>query len=461
VSAATGVTPPWDPSVTYVVGHQRPDTDAIASALGYAWYLSEAGEANVAPARAGAPGAETTFALQRFGLALPGLLTAVAPTFATVVQPQVPVAPDDPLAEAAAQLEAGARAVPVVDVTGYPYGVVTPMALIRAYAAPPAGRGSADRYPGADRTARARPSRARAAPCRDVMAAAPVFAARAWISDYRAVALRSEADDFLIIDEAGRYIGMATRARILEPPRARLIRVDHNELSQAVAGADQAEIVAVLDHHRLGNPQTAAPISFVVEPVGSTCTLVAEQCRRRGLSPPAGLAGVMLSGILSDTIAFRSPTTGDRDRTAADWLAGLAGVDAVRYGEELLGASPGLAGRDAGEVVDADRKRYEMEGKAISLAQVEVASFEELSQTRSALLEVLEVRRQSEHLDLIGLMITDVIALRSRLLCRGEPRILASLPFASAGGGEWDLGNIVSRKKQLVPVLHTVLEQTG
>src|SRR5262249_45479623 len=151
----------------------------------------------------------------------------------------------------------------------------------------------------------------------------PVFAAGAWISDYRAIALRSESDDFPVTDDAGRYAGMATRPHILEPPRARLILVDHNELSQAVAGADQAQIVAVLDHHRLGNPQTAAPISFVVEPVGSTCTLVAEQCRRRDLTPPAGLAGILLSGILSDTLVFRSPTAGDRDRAAADWLAGL------------------------------------------------------------------------------------------------------------------------------------------
>jgi manganese-dependent inorganic pyrophosphatase len=293
------------------------------------------------------------------------------------------------------------------------------------------------------------------------MVAAPVFDAQAWISDYRAVVLRSDADDFLVTDEAGRYVGVATRARILEPPRARLVLVDHNELSQAVAGADEAEILAVLDHHRLGNPQTAAPISFVVEPVGSTCTLVAEHCRRRELSPPAGLAGMMLSGILSDTLLFRSPTAVALDRSAAEWLAGLAGVDAARYGEELLRASPGLAGRDAGEIVDADRKRYEIGGKSISVAQVEVAGFQALAETRTALLEALRARRQSEGLALICLMITDVVAVQSRLLGQGEPRLLAALPFPRCGDREWDLGGMLSRKKQLVPALHDVLEEIG
>jgi manganese-dependent inorganic pyrophosphatase len=431
----------WDPNLTYVVGHQHPDTDAIASALGYAWYLTTTGTANVAPARAGFPNSQTAFALQRFGMDPPRLLTAVAPTFAAVARPQAAVAPDAPLSAALAQLGAGARVVPVVDGSGEPLGVVTPMALIRVYAEPP-GQAAA-----------------LATPCRSVMSATPVFGARAWISDYRAVVLRSDADDFLVTDDAGRYAGIATRAQILEPPRARLILVDHNELPQAVAGADQAEIVAVLDHHRLGNPQTAAPISFVVEPVGSTCTLVAEHCRRRDLAPPTGLAGMMLSGILTDTLVLRSPTTIDRDRAAAEWLSGLAGVDVTQYGEELLRASPGLDGRDPGEIVDADRKRYVMGGRSIGIAQVEVAAFQSLPTARTALLEALEARRQSEGLALICLMVTDVVEVRSRLLCQGEPRALALLPFPRSGDNEWDLGGMVSRKKQLVPALHDVLEE--
>src|SRR5262249_48673177 len=124
-------------------------------------------------------------------------------------------------------------------------------------------------------------------------------------------------------------------------------------------------------------------------------------------------------------------------------------------------ASPGLTGREPGEILDADRKRYEMGGKSISVAQVEVAGFQALSETRTALLQALAARRQSEGLALICLMITDVVAYQSRLLCQGVPRILAALPFPRSADGEWDLGGMLSRKKQLVPALHDVLEEVG
>ncbi len=268
-------------------------------------------------------------------------------------------------------------------------------------------------------------------------------------------------DDFLVTDDAGRHLGVATRRGVQQPPRSPIFLFDHNDLAHAFSGAEEAEIVAVLDHHRLGNPPTAAPIPFVVEPVGSTCTLVAEQCRARALPPPAALAGMMLSGILSDTLVFHSPTTTGRDRDAAGWLAQLCQTDMARYGEELLRASPGLGARDPGEIVDADRKSYQMGGKAVSIAQVEVTGLQELPHRRDELLHALEERRQREALALLCLMITDVVAERSRLLCQGERPILAALPFPRADEHEWDLGEIISRKKQLVPALTGVLEEVG
>jgi manganese-dependent inorganic pyrophosphatase len=433
--------PPWDPRALYVVGHQRPDTDAIAAALGYAWYLLATGEQSVVAARAGHTGAQTQFALQRFGVPPPRILTAVAPTFGHAARPHAALAAAAPLSQAIAHLAAGVRILPVLETAEQPLGVVTPIALARAHAAE-----------GGLAAALARP-------CREVLEAAPSFGARERISDHRAALLRSDADDFLVIDETGRYIGVATRARLLDPPRARLILVDHNELSQAVAGAEEAEIVAVLDHHRLGNAPTPTPIPFVVDPVGSTCTLVAERCRDAGLTPPADLAGVTLSGILSDTLLFRSPTTTERDRTAAAWLAEIAAVELDRYGEELLRAAPGLAARDAGEILEADRKVYEIGGRRLSIAQVEVAGIQELPHRRDDLLAALAEQRRREPLALACLMVTDVVAGQSRLLCQGETRILAALPFPRVGPHEWDLGPIVSRKKQLVPALHAVLEE--
>jgi manganese-dependent inorganic pyrophosphatase len=436
---------PWDPHLTYVIGHRRPDTDAIASALGYAWFLSETGHDKIQARRAGQPAEQTAYALERFDQAPPRLLSAVATTFWHIAEPGEVVAPDSPLSAAMAQLASGEHVVPVVEGDGKPAGVVTPLGLARAY-----GR-FLDTRNGDDGPI---------PHCGNIAESVPTFQARERVSDHRNALLRADIDQFLVVDENGRYVGMATQRSVLQPARARLILVDHNELSQAVAGAEEAEIVAVLDHHRLGNPPTAAPIPFVVDPVGSTSTLVAELCRGRKMTPPKGMAGLLLSGILSDTLVFRSPTAGDRDRAMASWLAGVCHVDVDLYGKELLNAAPGLGSRAAGEIVDGDRKTYEMGGVPVSIGQVEVTGMQELPQRREELLQTLADRAERENLALICLMITDVVTGRSRLLCRGEGRFVAALPFARAGDGEFDLGDMVSRKKQLVPALHSVLEST-
>lgn len=445
----------WDPETVYVIGHRRPDTDAIASALGYAWFLAHTGHANVRSMRAGQPPDQTVFALKRFGQAPPPLLTAVAPTFGHVAEKRPVVSPDAPLAHAMARLAEGEQVVPVVDAaSGRPMGVVTPLALARAYSQTL----NAEAGNGRGRSTTALPF---APPllCREIAEVVPTFAVSDRISDHRSSLLRAESNQFLVVDEQGRYAGLATQSDVLSPPRAKLILVDHNELSQAVAGADEAEIVGVLDHHRLGNPPTAAPIPFVVDPVGSTSTLVAEQCRARNLAPPFGIAGLLLSGILSDTLVFRSPTTSERDREVAPWLARHCGVTNVAaFGDELLRASPGFVSRTADEIVDGDRKAYEMAGLNVSVGQVETTGLQELPQRKGDILAALDDRRGRESLSLICLMVTDVVTGRSRLLCRGETRLVTALPFSRLGDGEFDLGDMVSRKKQLVPTLLNALE---
>ena len=432
---------PWLADLTYVIGHQRPDMDAIASAVGYAWFLGQTGETGAVAARAGQVGAQAAFALGYFGMKPPRSLSSAAPTFAHVASPQEPVAPLSPLAKAMSRLAQGERLVPVVDGFGHLLGGLTPLALARAYAQVAGGQASAA-----------------AQTCRSYIEELPTLPATDRIRDRRTALLRGSGDEFLVVTEDGHYLGTASRQCLLEPPRARLILVDHNELSQAVPGADEAQIVGVLDHHRLGNAATASPIPFVVEPVGSTSTLVAEACRRRGVTPPAEIAGLLLSGILSDTLVFHSPTVTGRDRQAADWLAGLSDVEIPEYGQHLIHASPGLADRTADDIVDSDRKNYEMADKAVSVAQVEVTGFQELPDRKASLLGALDARREREGLALICLMVTDVITIQSRLLCRGDQALLADLPFARVDAGEFDLGSIVSRKKQLVPALQGALE---
>jgi len=437
----------WDPEITYVVGHQRPDTDAIASALGYAWFLTHSGYDKIRSARAGQPGEQALYALKRFGESPPPLLTGVAPTFEHVAEPDAVVLPDAPLSAAMARFAEGEQVVPVVDPEHRPIGVVTPLGIARAYAKTLAAGGKAPE-----------PT------CADLAEPVPTYRERDRVSDHRNAILRMEGTHFLVVDEKGFYVGLAHQRGILQPPRAKLILVDHNELSQAVVGAEEADIVGVLDHHRLGNPATAAPIPFTVDPVGSTSTLVAEKCRDRALDPPRSIAGMLLSGILSDTLVFRSPTATARDRAAAAWLAHLCRIEMSRYGEELLSSSPGLGARTVDEIIDTDRKAYEMAGVHVSIAQAEVAGMaqmQELPARRDEIVAGLEHRRIRENLALICLMITDVVTGRSRMLVRGEERFVSALPFSRSADGEFELGDIVSRKKQLAPALYNVLESVA
>jgi manganese-dependent inorganic pyrophosphatase len=431
----------WNPDTIYVIGHQRPDTDAIASALGYAWYLNETSGENFSAARAGQHGEQAQYALRRFEMNAPQLLTGVAPTFGHAARTQPYVKPEDPLPAAMLRVAEGDRVIPVVDAEGIPVGVVTSLALARAYTAP------------------VNVAMMLAQQCQSIAETPLTFRDRDRISDHRNALLRSETDDFLVVSEEGRYVGIATRRRILEPPRARLILVDHNELTQAVPEAEQAEIVGVLDHHRLGNAPTAAPIPFVIDPVGSTSTLVAEKCRAANLTLPRGLAGMLLSGILSDTLVFRSPTATERDEAVAYWLSEFAQMDVRTYGEELIRSAPGLSMRSAEEMLDTDRKAYTMGGVPVSIGQIEVTSFADLPDRREELLETMRAHLQKEGLAFLGLMVTDVVTGISRLLCVGEHWIVTALPFTRLNEGEYDLEEMLSRKKQLVPTLSAILDE--
>ena len=427
----------WSPEITYIIGHQRPDTDAIASALGYAWFLTESQHGSFQAARAGQPSEQARYALSRFSQEGPQLLSESSPTFAHILERTPAVAADSPLTAALEQLAAGESAVPIIQPNGRPCGLVSPLALARALAMGNLG----------DRT------------CATLAETVPQVRQRDRLSDHKNTLLRAEASRFLVIDDLGRYVGLAAQQALLNPPRARLILVDHNELSQAVPGAEEAEIVGVLDHHRLGNPPTPAPIPFVVDPVGSTSTLVAEHCRARRITPPRPLAGLLLSGILSDTLVFRSPTSTTRDQVMAEWLGGVAQVDVALYGEELLSAAPGLSSRTAEDIVDADRKTYVMAQQLISIGQVEVSSLRELPERQEEILDAMTIRRVREGHALVCLMVTDVIDGISRLLVVGERTMVDLLPFARLSLTEFDLGHVVSRKKQLVPTLQASIEQ--
>jgi manganese-dependent inorganic pyrophosphatase len=270
-----------------------------------------------------------------------------------------------------------------------------------------------------------------------------------------------------VVDDSGGYLGVCRQRDLLNPPRLQIIMVDHNEPRQALAHLEDADLLEILDHHRLGNPSTHAPIKFTVDIVGSTSTLVAEQIEEAGLAAPPQIAGMLLSGLMSDTLILTSPTTTARDKKAAERLGRWAFVkkgplegETIRsYGEQVVNAGAGLSSRDPDEVVSTDLKAYEAGEYRFAIAQAEVTDLMQLTEHLDTLNEALKALRDKRALDFAMLMVTDVVGGSSRLLITDEPPELGDLPYRKQNDGTRLAEGVVSRKKQLLPVVLGLLER--
>jgi manganese-dependent inorganic pyrophosphatase len=306
------------------------------------------------------------------------------------------------------------------------------------------------------------------APCRDAANTnVSKFPANGHIRDFLNRILRDEVDDYWVVDENGLYLGITHQRDILNPPRLKIILVDHNEPRQAIAALEEAELIEILDHHRLGNPHTHTPIRFTVDIVGSTSTLVSEQTAEAGLSMPPALAGALLAGLLSDTLILTSPTTTPRDKDAAErlsrWACGggspLKGETIQSFGRAVLSAGAGLSNRKPEEIVSNDIKVYEAGGFKLAIAQAEVTDLVQLAEHLAPLTNALDEVKDRRGLDFAMLLITDIVGGSSRLIISSHmPPILDDLPYPPLPDGTRDAPGVVSRKKQLLPVVLGLLE---
>lgn len=444
--------------VTYVIGHVNPDTDSIASAMGYAWLLRERDNEETIAARAGPTNPQTTWVLKHLNLEAPLLLTDASPTFESVTRRLDTVLPDSPLRDAWAITSRTGGIAPVVQEDGKPFGLINGSSLLDLFS---------DLVGTHPRRQEIRLSEILDLPCKEATdREVPRFQAKTRIRDVIQRILREEHNDFLIVDEEGLYLGVSRQRDVLNPPRLRLILVDHNEAGQALGSLDEAELVEILDHHRLGNPTTHVPIRFSVDVVGSTSTLVSERIEDAGLSAPPPLAGMLLAGLLSDTLILTSPTTTDRDRRAAERLgrwafvrnSPLAGETVQSFGKKVLDAGAGLMTRDPQEIVTTDLKTYEAGGYEFAIAQAEVTSLIQLDEHLEALRAALDQLRAARGLNFAMLMVTDVVSGNSRLLISNEPPVLGGLPYPRQPDGTRLAEGVVSRKKQLLPVVLGLLE---
>lgn len=278
------------------------------------------------------------------------------------------------------------------------------------------------------------------------------------IAEARAIIARSNQKLFPVLDDHGKLFGVLSKSDLINPPKPQLILVDHNELTQAVQGADEAEIVEVLDHHRLGGSlKSEQPIRFINEPVGSTCTLVARQFRAAGIDPTPGIALCMVSGIISDTLNLRSPTTTDVDRDILKWLSGFCKIDMAQFIREFFAVGSSLRTHSAKKVVREDCKEFEDHGQRFSISQIEETGFDLFWDRRDDLHTALKELTNERGLDFSALLVTDINTNGSLLLLSTEQEYWEEINYPRLDRGLYQLDGVVSRKKQLLPLISNLL----
>ncbi|HXE95893.1 MAG TPA: putative manganese-dependent inorganic diphosphatase [Dongiaceae bacterium] len=541
---------------TYVIGHRNPDTDSIASAIGYAALKQRLGDASVIAAMAGAPNPQTRYILDRLGIPDPLFLADVHPKVRDTLKRQPVTVDRHASAYEALELfnKSGVRVLPVIDGDHRPCGILSLLRLSESYLLPCHDklRQVATTLPGLAGTLAGRfetgtfddvpitlnlfigamleesfSSRIDGFDPREllimtgnrrtiqlaaiergvkvlvvtgghqldddllevaqkqgvaVLLTPHDTATAAWLArlstpvaclaepefaaievDKSLAALRQKLlganiPAVLALEGDGTLAGVATKSSLLAPLPYSLILVDHNELGQAVPGAELVEIAEVIDHHKLGNSHSNSPISFITSPVGSTCTLVARRYRENGIEPDRQIAALLLAGILSDTVILKSPTTTEADHQMAAWLEERSGLVAADFGRDIFAASSSLKNYgSADRVVAADFKLFTHEKYSIGLGQVEVIGFDEFYSMKEELLAALAEVKRRDNLFIAGLMVTDITTETTLFLVEGHTRIAHVMEYPQLEPHLYELKNVMSRKKQMVPHLLKIL----
>lgn len=533
----------------YVLGHQNPDCDSIAAALGYAELKQRLGQENVIAGRAGEPNPETLFALEHFGVEPPVLVEDVHNRVRDVMQRQVVSArPDTVFYRAARQLkDNGLKILPITEDDNRLAGVVSVADLAEKYVDDPTlgeglttlanladalggriltgdpthtiggkvitaamHRDTMRRYIGpgdivlvGDRPEAQDVALEAGVACLVITGGLPVdpavvfkaetagtaiisvdqdtysaarrvemsipvgqvmrrdvvaFQEADLLNEAREIAARTKHRNYPVVDAAGRLVGLVSRTDLAEVPKKKVILVDHNAQEEAVVGIEEAEVIEIIDHHRLADIQTAGPIFFRLEPVGSSSTIITSMFLENGLKPTPARAGMLLSAILSDTLLFKSPTCTPKDRAMAQVLWEVAGVDWQQYGLALLKAGSSLRDKTARQIITLDYKVFRLSGRRLGVGQINTMDMEETMARRGELLAEMKQLRGEAGLDAVILMITDPLNELSEVLYdTSEPRIIeAAFDRAEAVGGVRVPG-MVSRKKQMIPLLTQAL----
>lgn len=263
-----------------------------------------------------------------------------------------------------------------------------------------------------------------------------------------------------VIDFMGRVVGSISRYQVLNGMKKKVIQVDHNERSQAIDGIEEAEILEIIDHHRVADIQTIGPVLFRAEPVGCTATIVAKCYKEAGIDIPQDMAGLMLGAIISDTLLFKSPTCTPTDTKMAKELAKIAGVDIQEFGMSMFKAGTSLVGKTVEEIFNQDYKKFTFGDLSAGVAQVNTMDIEGFASYKKDMLDYMDQVAKDNHMEFTMLLLTDVINATSEVLVAGPRKDYVETAFhVELVDQQASLPGVISRKKQVVPVITEVLTQ--
>lgn len=279
--------------------------------------------------------------------------------------------------------------------------------------------------------------------------------------DIREIMGKKRHRDFPVLDSQDKYVGMISRRNLINLQKKQLILVDHNEVSQTVDGIEYAHILEIIDHHRIGTLETLEPVLFRNQPLGCTATIIYQMYQENGVEIPQNIAGLLMAAIISDTLMFRSPTCTDIDRKAAEELSGICGVEIEEFAVDMFGAGSDLSSREPEDIFRQDMKRFEVNDIEFCVSQINSMNSIELKETQEKLVPYLEEVFPSLGVGMAFVMLTNIVKESTELLCFGEKsKEVVKEAFQLHGDmNRVTLKGLVSRKKQLIPSLVSVLQQ--
>ncbi len=444
------------PKPVIVVGHKNPDNDSICAAVGYACLKNQLAKRNgtdeaFVPARLGALPPESSWVLAENKMEEPRLISHVHTRISDVMTPDpISISMDASMLEAGRQLRKhNIRSLVVTDGEGRFRGLISTRAIAERYIA--ATDELDEESPASSMAVATSLIESLSQKVGELMFENVMqLEAEEVLHDVVDDIIASELREAVVLDEAGRAIGIVTRSDVATPPKRRVILVDHNEVRQAAAGIEEANVLEIIDHHRVADISTASPIKFINRPIGSSASIVALEFAEAGVDIPKDVAAVLLSAILTDTVILKSPTTTQVDRDLAEKLAVAAGVDVTEFGLSVFRARGGDADMPIEELVEADSKEFAVGDGTILIAQHETVDLSVVMDREEEIREHMRSIGKNKGYQTVVLMVTDILAEGTQLLAEGDRKVVnrAFGIDCTGEGGTWMPG-VLSRKKQV------------